>query len=243
MRAPPPCSQGARPGLIHRKPRDGESRSRAWLHRGHHVDTEPGKRLSSVADDYGPGDELCRIAGQEEREIRDLILRRETPEGNAARELLLYLGGRGEALHSFRVVDRARGDRVDAHAVWSPLDREALGEHVHARFRRADVRLHRRWGERLHRRDVYDRSPRPPQMLKDRPAGVESSEQIDIDNGFEPVRRHPECWCRKIPGGATNNEIDLTVDLTRRLYRGGESVVVPHIGGMTRCDAASPSYF
>src|SRR6266404_856762 len=80
-------------------------------------------------------------------------------------------------------------------------------------------------------------------MLKDRPTGVESPEQIDIDDGFEPVRRHPECWRRKIPGGTANDEIDLAVGLTRRLYRSGKSVVVPHIGGMTRCGAAGLSYF
>src|SRR5258706_13814840 len=80
-------------------------------------------------------------------------------------------------------------------------------------------------------------------MLKDRPTGVESPEQIDIDNGFEPVRRHPECWCRKIPGGAANDEIDLAVGLTRRLYRSGESVIVPHIGGMTTCGATGLFYF
>src|SRR5258706_16211049 len=80
-------------------------------------------------------------------------------------------------------------------------------------------------------------------MLKDRPTGVESPEQIDIDNGFEPVRRHPECWCRKIPGGAANDEIDLAVGLTRRLYRSGELFIVPHIGGTNTSGATRLSRF
>src|SRR5258705_9237848 len=70
-------------------------------------------------------------------------------------------------------------------------------------------------------------------MLEPRSAGIERSEQIDIDDGLEPVRRHSERGRGEVSRRPTHDQIDLAMSLARRFYGGRKGVVVADIGGGT----------
>ena len=77
---------------------------------------------------------------------------------------------------------------------------------------------------------------------------MERSEQVDVDDGFEAVRRQCLGWCWKITGGAGDQDVDRSERLARALDDAFERGVVADVGGFgedrradARSSAAAPS--
>src|SRR5689334_22445275 len=83
-------------------------------------------REAAVHDELGARHERRLVAGQEQRDVRDLARLSDTAERNAGLELLA--DGVGEIGRLQRRVDDARVDHVAADPVLSELDGERLGE-------------------------------------------------------------------------------------------------------------------
>src|SRR5262249_17432917 len=65
------------------------------------------------------------------------------------------------------------------------------------------------------------------------------SEQIDVDDRFESVRRHPKDGGRKIASRPANDDIDFAELIAGRFQGRRDALVVSNIGGMDRGGAAA----
>ena len=152
---------------------------------------------------------MCGIGRQEHGGLPDLFRRSEPLQGNA---LLVLVGNglvRGQPTHALGVGDGTGRDAVDSNAKGAPFECQGPGEHVDAGFRGTDVTLHRHGHEGLRCRNVDDRGARLLQVLECRPQHVKRAEQVDIDNGFETVRRHIVGEGRKVARGAGHQDVDI----------------------------------
>src|SRR2546423_3457170 len=69
-------------------------------------------------------------------------------------------------------------------------------------------------------------------MLEHRAAGIERSEQIDVDHCLETVGRHSQRRRGKVSCRAAHDEIDGPVLISRGLDRRVQRIIVADIGGM-----------
>src|SRR5205823_2176310 len=75
-----------------------------------------------------------------------------------------------------------------------------------------------------------------------RTTGVERTEQIDVDDGLEPVGGHAECRRGKVSGGSAHDDVDFSMRIARAFNGGCECVVIAHVSRMVRCGTASARY-
>src|SRR5690242_3565197 len=77
-----------------------------------------------------------------------------------------------------------------------------------------------------------------PQMRIRRSASIECSQQIDVDNCFEPVRRHSVYGRRKISRSSADQDVDFTELIAGRLERSFYCCKIADINGMCRGSTA-----
>jgi len=152
-----------------------------------------------------------------------------------------FLGG-SQAAHAFGIVHRSGGYDVDAHARRSPFDSQSFGEDVDAGLGGAHVRLKGDRHERMRRRNADHRSARRAQMFEGRAAGIEGTEQVDIDHRFEAVGRHAQHGRWKITRRAADQYIDRPILLVCDAQRIFTSLVTAHIARDTHGRAAGGAY-
>ena len=132
------------------------------------------------------------------------------PTGLLAPLLLGALDRVGEAPHALGVADRAGRDRVHPDPVGAPLHRAGAGQRVDARLGRGDVRLQRHPLQLERGGDVDDvpavlAEPRVERGLRH----VVGAEEVDVDDGLEPVGRDLRHRGREIAGGVVHEDVEL----------------------------------
>jgi ABC-2 type transport system permease protein len=186
--------------------------------------------VAAVDDEDRAGDVVGRVAGQEHRQVGDLLHLAEAAQRDVLDHALADVAGR-EPAHALGVADRPRRDRHRAHAEAAPLDRERAGERVHAGLGRRRVYLERRAVVVERRADVeHEPAAAPAQRLERGLARVEAADQIDLDDGAKAVGRQRGGRGQEVAGRAVDQDVEAAHALDAGRHGGSQLVRLPHVG-------------
>src|SRR6266446_1775455 len=98
--------------------------------------------MPAINHQHGAINEVSCVRTKKDGGILDVLNYSEATQGNPLSEFL-FDRFRNQSLHSFRIADWSRRDRVHADSMTTPLDGEVARQRIHTRLRGGDVKLHR----------------------------------------------------------------------------------------------------